>query len=149
VHLAWDVMVGTGTALSLLAVWYAIGWLRRRDLPKSKWFLRAAAVAGVAAVFALEAGWVVTEVGRQPWIVFGEMKVADAATTNQGVWLTFLVVAGIYLVLGVTLVLVLRLMAARFRRGDAAADHGVPYSPRAPLGEADVEGERREPVGAP
>ncbi|MFA5883430.1 MAG: cytochrome ubiquinol oxidase subunit I [Acidimicrobiia bacterium] len=146
VHLAWDVMVGLGTMLFLLSVWYGIGWLRRRDLPRSKWFLRAAAVAGVASILAMEAGWVVTEVGRQPWIVFDFMKVTQAATENQGVWVTFLIVTGLYLVVAVTLVLVLRLMAGRFAAGDdggSGTDHGAPYSPR-PMPEAD-----REPVGAP
>src|SRR5689334_4079240 len=62
VHYAWDIMVGLGTALALLAVWFGFVWWRRRDIPKTKWFLRAASVAGVASVIALEAGWVVTEV---------------------------------------------------------------------------------------
>ena len=56
----------------------------------------------------MEAGWVVTEVGRQPWIVFDYMKVEQAATENEGVWVTFLVIAAIYLVVAVTLVLILR-----------------------------------------
>src|SRR3954465_1338788 len=60
VHYAWDIMVGLGTALALLAVWFGIVWWRKHDLPKTKWFLRAAAVSGVASVLALEAGWVVT-----------------------------------------------------------------------------------------
>ena len=67
-------------------------WLFRRDIPKSKWFLRIAALCGVLAVVAMEAGWVVTEVGRQPWIVRNYMKVEDAATGNTGVWITFLAV---------------------------------------------------------
>ena len=115
VHLAWDVMVGIATLLLLLALWYGVYWLFRRDIPKTKWFLRAAAVAGVAAVIAMEAGWVVTEVGRQPWIVRNYLKVADAATTNGGVWATFIVVAGIYAVVGVTTILVLRGMSRRWR----------------------------------
>ena len=65
-------------------------------------------MAGVAAVLAMEAGWVVTEVGRQPWIVKGHMKVEDAATGNEGVWITFIVVVVIYLALATTVVLVLR-----------------------------------------
>src|SRR4051794_10548171 len=67
VHLAWDVMVGLGSALLLLSLWYAASWACRRRMPTSKWFLRAAACSGVLAVITLEAGWVVTEVGRQPW----------------------------------------------------------------------------------
>ena len=137
VHLAWDVMIGLGTMLFLLSLWFGIVWLFRRDLPRTKWFLRAAAVSGVASVLAMEAGWVVTEVGRQPWIVFEYMKVEDAATENQGVWVTFLVIAAVYAVVAVTLVLVLRLMARRFAAADDDADHeGGPYGPRQPLDDA-------------
>jgi cytochrome d ubiquinol oxidase subunit I len=136
VHLAWDVMVGLGTLLFLLSAWYAAAWIFRRDMPRSKLFLWAASGAGVAAVLAMEAGWVVTEVGRQPWIVRGHMKVEDAATGNSGVWITFLVVVVIYLALAVTVALVLRSMARRFRRQaeDAESaemvDTDVPYGPR-------------------
>ncbi len=92
VHLAWDVMIGLGTLLLLLSAWYGLCWLVRRDMPRSRWFLRFASVAGVAAVVAMEAGWVVSEVGRQPWIVYNLMKVEDAATANTGVWVTFIAV---------------------------------------------------------
>jgi cytochrome d ubiquinol oxidase subunit I len=129
VHLAWDVMIGIGTLLSLLSVWYALTWLFRRDMPKSKPFLLVAAAGGVLAVLALEAGWVVTEVGRQPWIVFDYMRVTDAATTNQGVWITFVAVLALYVGLAVTLVLILRIMSRRFRAQDAL-DVGSPYGPR-------------------
>ena len=129
VHLAWDVMIGIGTLLSLLSVWYALTWLFRRDMPKSKPFLLVAAAGGVLAVLALEAGWVVTEVGRQPWIVFDYMRVSDAATTNQGVWITFVVILALYVGLAVTLVLILRIMSRRFRAQDAL-DVGSPYGPR-------------------
>jgi cytochrome d ubiquinol oxidase subunit I len=134
VHLAWDVMVGIGTLLSLLSAWYGLSWLFRRDLPKSKWFLRVASGAGIAAIIAMEAGWVVTEVGRQPWIVYGHMKVDEAATTNEGVWATFLAVLVIYVAVGVTTVLVLRGMSRRWRAASAGAgaDHEVPYGPKPP-----------------
>jgi len=132
VHLAWDVMVGLGTMLFLLSVWYGLSWLFRRDYPKSKWFLRIAATAGVLSIIAMEAGWVVTEVGRQPWIVFDHMKVEDAATTNSGVWITFIVIAVLYLAVGTTTVLVLRRMSRRFREADAVDDSDVPYGPRGP-----------------
>ena len=117
VHLAWDVMVGLGTLLSLLAVWYGGTWLFKRRSPKSTVFLWIAAAAGVLSVITLEAGWVVTEVGRQPWIVRNYMKVEQAATANTGVWITFLVVLGIYAGVGVTLVLVLRLHEPALARG--------------------------------
>ena len=132
VHLAWDVMVGIASLLFLLSAWYALTWLRRRELPKSRWFLRIAACAGVLSVLALEAGWVVTEVGRQPWIVRNYMRVAEGATTNGGVWITFFVIVGIYAGLGVTTVLVLRGMSRRWRATGAEAEGDVPYGPSEP-----------------
>ena len=119
VHLAWDVMVGMATLLFLLAAWYALSWLFRRDNPKLKLFWWLAAAAGVGSILALEAGWVVTEVGRQPWIVFDYYKVKQAATPNQGVWATFLIIAVLYVGVGVTLVLILRHMSRRWREQPA------------------------------
>ena len=107
-HLAWDVMVGLGTLLFLLTLWCWASWIFRRRMPRSRWFLRAAAATGVLAVVRLEAGWTVSEVGRQPWIVYEKMKVADAATANTGVWITFVAVLVLYAGLGVTTILVLR-----------------------------------------
>jgi cytochrome d ubiquinol oxidase subunit I len=130
VHLAWDVMVGLGTLLALLSVWYGISWLVKRDYPQTKWFLRIAACCGVLAVITMEAGWVVTEVGRQPWIVHDYMKVEEAATANTGVWITFLSVFAIYAVLGVTTILVLRGMSRRWRERGETDDRGGPYEPR-------------------
>jgi cytochrome bd ubiquinol oxidase subunit I len=71
----------------------------------------------------------VSEVGRQPWIVYEKMKVVDAATANTGIWVTFVGVTVLYLGLGITLVLVLRMMSRRFRRGDGSGETGVPYGP--------------------
>jgi cytochrome d ubiquinol oxidase subunit I len=73
----------------------------------------------------------VTEVGRQPWIVYGLMKVEDAATANTGVWISFCAVVALYLVVGVTTILVLRAMSRRFRRADDFTDHEGPYAPSA------------------
>jgi cytochrome d ubiquinol oxidase subunit I len=145
VHLAWDVMVGVATLLFLLSAWYWLTWLFKRRLPKTKWFLRAASVAGLAAIVALEAGWVVTEVGRQPWIVVNYLKVTQGATTNQGVWATLLVIIGIYAVVGTTTILVLRGMSRRWREEGSRSgeDSDVPYGPRAPTQREPVE------VGAP
>jgi cytochrome d ubiquinol oxidase subunit I len=144
VHLAWDVMVGLATLLFLLSAWYWLAWIFRRDMPRSKLFLWIASGAGVAAVLAMEAGWVVTEVGRQPWIVHNYMKVEDAATTNGGVWITFIVVAAIYLTLATTVVLVLRRMSRRFRRQAELVDTDAPYGPRELPSERTQE---EEPVG--
>ena len=124
VHLAWDTMVGLGTALLRLAIWAAwIRW-RRRDIVRSRWFLRAASIAGLAAVLALESGWVVTEVGRQPWIVYLVLRTADAVTNAPGVRVTFIGVIGLYAALGVATVVVLRAMSRRWQAADAVAADG-------------------------
>jgi cytochrome d ubiquinol oxidase subunit I len=129
VHLCWDIMVGIGTLLLLLSAWYGASWIFRRREPRSRWFLRAAAASGVLAVVCMEAGWVVAEVGRQPWIVYERMRVEDAATANTGVWITFCVVVVLYLALAVTTIRVLMGMSRRFRRDSAPLDHGGPYGP--------------------
>jgi cytochrome d ubiquinol oxidase subunit I len=148
VHLAWDVMVGVGTLLFLLALWYGGTWIFRRRMPRSRWFLRAAASAGVLSVITLEAGWVLTEVGRQPWIVYNYMKVEDAATANSGVWITFVAVVVLYVALGIITLLVLRGMSRRFRRAGGFTDQDTPYGPGAPAGEpASPEPREEEVVG--
>ncbi|MGW7686331.1 cytochrome ubiquinol oxidase subunit I, partial [Kribbella sp. NPDC054772] len=129
VHLAWDIMVGLGTLLFLLSVWYGVTWLFRRHMPKSRAFLWIAAGSGVLAVITMEAGWVVTEVGRQPWIVYNQMKVEQAATANTGVWITFICVFILYAALGVTTILVLRGMSQRFRRSGGFIEGDSPYGP--------------------
>jgi cytochrome bd ubiquinol oxidase subunit I len=130
VHLCWDIMVGLGTLMFLFTLWYWASWIFRRDMPRSRWFLRGAAVTGVLSVVTMEAGWIVSEVGRQPWIVYNKMRVADAATTNDGVWITFIVVALLYAALGTTLILVLRAMSRRARAQPALEESDVPYGPR-------------------
>ena len=135
VHLAWDIMVGLGTLMFLLAVWYWGTWIFRKDMPQSKLFLWIASAAGVIAVITMEAGWVVSEVGRQPWIVYNLMKVEDAATGNTGVWMTFIAVVVLYAALAFTTVYVLRGMSRRFRRNEEA-------------GETDDYGEERRAVRA-
>jgi cytochrome bd ubiquinol oxidase subunit I len=128
-HLAFDTMVGIGTALFLLAVWFAISWWRRRDIPASRWFLRAGAVAGVAAVIALECGWIVTEVGRQPWIVYGFMRTEDAVTQADGIWFVFGATLLIYAALGAAAIVVLRGLSRRWREDRLGAVGDVPYGP--------------------
>jgi cytochrome d ubiquinol oxidase subunit I len=130
VHLAFDAMVGLGSVACLLVLWYALAWLRHRDLPRSRVFFWGAALAGVGSYVAMECGWITTEVGRQPWIVYNLMKVEAAATGNTGVWLTFLGVLALYAGVGVTLILVLRLMSRRYRGEEGGGDDDVPYGPR-------------------
>ncbi len=138
VHLSWNAMVGIGTALVLLGVWGLVLRWRRRDYATTRWFLRAAAVAGFGSVIALESGWIVTEVGRQPWVVFNILRTADAVTHAPGVQTTFVGVIVLYTALGVALLLALRALRRRWAAQDAAAggrafgevtDDSIPYGP--------------------
>jgi cytochrome d ubiquinol oxidase subunit I len=127
-HWAFDTMVGVASLLILLAAWYAIVWYRKRDLPQTKWFLRAVAISGIATVVALESGWIVTEVGRQPWIVNGYMRTSQAVTPAQGIWWIFGLTMALYAALGVILIVVLRALSRRWQT--VGPDEGeLPYSP--------------------
>src|SRR5439155_14763256 len=79
-HLAFQLMVGCGTAMLGVALLGAALWRRRRGLPTAPWFLRLVVLASPLGLIAIEAGWTVTEVGRQPWIVYGVMRTRDAVT---------------------------------------------------------------------
>ena len=130
-HWSFDAMVGICTLLIGLGIWLAIGWWRKIDFARSRWFLRATALSGVAAVVALECGWIVTEVGRQPWIVYNVMRTSDAVTQANGIWVTFTAVLVLYALLGATLVIVLLTMSRRWREPDGQ-EPAVPYGPDPP-----------------
>jgi cytochrome bd ubiquinol oxidase subunit I len=127
-HWSFDAMVGICSALIVLALWLAFGWWRKRDFPQSRWFLRATALSGVASIVALECGWIVTEVGRQPWIVYQVMRTSDAVTHAQNLWITFSLIIALYAVLGVVLVVTLLAMSRRWRSDDQELDD-IPYGP--------------------
>ncbi|MFD7460462.1 MULTISPECIES: cytochrome ubiquinol oxidase subunit I [unclassified Streptomyces] len=128
VHWAFDLMVGIGSLLVLLALWYALIWWRRRRLPESKWFYRGAACAGVASVVAVECGWITTEVGRQPWIVYENMRVAEAVTSTRSyaLWIMFALVIVVYVFIFGSFLVVLLKMRTRWRLADARAAAGLP-----------------------
>ena len=128
-HLSFDAMVGIGTALLALCAWFAFVWWRRRDIPRTPWFLRAVAVSGAGAVVALWCGWIVTEVGRQPWIVQGYMRTSEAVTEAEGIWFAFALVLLLYAGLGTGAVLVLRSMSRRWRE-QGAENVQSPYAPQ-------------------
>jgi cytochrome d ubiquinol oxidase subunit I len=111
VRIAFQAMVGIGTLLAILGVVYLVVWVRRKRLPESVWFYRALVLAGPAALVALISGWVVTEVGRQPWVVYRVMRTADAVTGASGVPVGYGVLAASYLVVACGLVWVLRRLA--------------------------------------
>jgi len=135
---AFQLMVGLGTLMALLAVWAGVRWWRARrggaDVFASRWFLRALVAAGPAAVVAMEAGWVVTEVGRQPWIVHRLMRTEEAVTDAGFIWVTLSVLIVVYAGMTGGAWALLRSMSRRWRAGDK--DLPSPYGPAA-LGEDD------------
>jgi cytochrome bd ubiquinol oxidase subunit I len=128
-HLSFDTMVGIGSALMALALWFGFSWWRKRDIPRTPWFLRTVSVSGAGAIVALWCGWIVTEVGRQPWIVNGYMRTSEAVTEADGIWFTFALVMTLYVALGTGLILVLRSMSRRWRES-SAEDVASPYAPQ-------------------
>jgi cytochrome d ubiquinol oxidase subunit I len=108
VHLAFDVMVGLGFVMLGVAIWAAWLWWRRRRLPDTPAFLGVAVVSAPLGFIAIEAGWVVTEMGRQPWIIYGIMRTSEAVTPMPWLVVPFTVFTLVYLVLSVVLVVLLR-----------------------------------------
>ena len=111
VHLAYNTMVGAGSALLGLALVVGFAWWKRRSWLEHRLFLAAVSVSGLAALAALEGGWITTEVGRQPWIVYGHLRTADAVSPAPGLFAGFYAVVVIYAVLTVVTVYVLRRLA--------------------------------------
>lgn len=101
VHAAFQLMVGLGSLMAAIAVWGAFLWWRRRTLPDGKWFLRSLVIAAPAGILAIEAGWTVTEVGRQPWIIYGVMRTSEAVTPMPGLVVPFVTFTLLYIFLAV------------------------------------------------
>jgi len=121
VHIAFQIMVGVGGFLLVLTFWTCIiSWRRRKkepSAPLSKLFLWTVLVSGPLTVLAMEAGWVVTEVGRQPWIVYGYMLTTQAVSGASGLWIVFAFTLTIYGVLLAGLIVALRYLAGIPRTG--------------------------------
>jgi cytochrome bd ubiquinol oxidase subunit I len=113
VRIAFQTMVGIGTVLALLGVVVVATWVRRKRLPESTWFYRALVVAGPLSLVAMVAGWVVTEVGRQPWVVYRVMPTAAAVTGADGIPVGYATLGASYVVVAIGLAWVLRRLAQR------------------------------------
>jgi cytochrome d ubiquinol oxidase subunit I len=111
VRLAFQTMVGIGTLLAVLGIIYLVVRVRRKRLPESLWFFRAVVVAGPASLVALVAGWVTTEVGRQPWVVYGVMHTSQAVTGAGGVPVGYATLVVVYLGVLVAVAWILRRLA--------------------------------------
>jgi cytochrome d ubiquinol oxidase subunit I len=111
VRVSFQLMVAIGVALALLGIGYLVRRIRRRPLPESLWFHRAVVAAGPLAVVALVAGWVVTEVGRQPWVVYRFMRTSEAVTGAGGIPVGYATLVVVYLGVGAAVVWILRRLA--------------------------------------
>jgi cytochrome d ubiquinol oxidase subunit I len=106
-HLAFQIMIACGTLMFLVTLWAA--WLlwKKRRIEKDRRFLLVAMLSGPLGMVAVEAGWTVTEVGRQPWIIRGYMLVSEAVTPMPGLWVSLLTSIVVYLFLGAVVALLL------------------------------------------
>ncbi len=111
VRYAFQTMVGIGTFLAALGSFYLFVFLRKRRLPESRLFYLAVVAAGPLSLVALIAGWVTTEVGRQPWVVYEVMRTEEAVTGAGGIPVGYAVLTLVYLALAVALWVVLRRLA--------------------------------------
>ena len=99
VHIAFQIMVGAGVIMAALALWAGWRWWRRQAVAEDVWLLRCLVLAAPLGMLAIEMGWTVTEVGRQPWIIFGVMRTADAVTPMPGIAVPFVLFTILYVLL--------------------------------------------------
>jgi cytochrome d ubiquinol oxidase subunit I len=121
VRFAFQSMVGIGTLLALLGALYLYVRLRRGRLPRSRWFYRGLVAAGPLSVVALIAGWITTEVGRQPWVVYGVMRTSGAVTGATGIPVGYGTLVAVYAALAILVGWLLR----RLRRVPLEGDSRV------------------------
>ena len=105
---AFQVMIGCGVAMMGLSLLGGLLFVIRRRLPDYTWYLRFLVLATPLGMIAIEAGWTVTEVGRQPWVVHGYLKTADAVTPMPGLQAPFLLFTGLYIVLAIAVIFLMR-----------------------------------------
>lgn len=110
VHLGFQVMVGLGTLMALVSLWVAITVIRKRSIVGNRRLLAALAIVAPFGFIATEAGWTVTEVGRQPWTVQGLIRTADAVTPMPGLIVPMLLFALLYAMLGVIVIVLIARM---------------------------------------
>ncbi len=113
VRVSFQIMVGIGTLLAVLGVLHLAVWFRRRRFLEARWFYWGVVAAGPLSLVALIAGWVTTEVGRQPWVVYGVMRTSAAVTGAGGIPVGYATLVVVYVGLGFAVAWILRRLAAR------------------------------------
>ena len=113
VRTSFQTMIAIGTFLAALGTFFIVVWLRKRRLPQTKWFFRALLAAGPLSLVALIAGWITTEVGRQPWIVYQFMRTEDAVTSADNLELAYAALIAVYALLFGSVIWLLRRLQAR------------------------------------
>src|SRR5207249_10058085 len=108
VHWSFDIMVGSGMLMLALTLCADVLWLRCRLLPDNRGLLRGLVAAGPLGFLAIETGWVVTELGRQPWIIYGVMRTREALTPMPGLVVPFVIFTAVYIFLAMVVVFLLR-----------------------------------------
>jgi cytochrome d ubiquinol oxidase subunit I len=111
VRICFQAMVGIGTLLAILGAIVLYFRVRRRRLPEWRWFYYGLAAAGPLSVVALICGWIVTEVGRQPWVVYRVMRTSEAVTNAGGIPVGYATLWIVYLAVGAGVVWILRRLA--------------------------------------
>jgi cytochrome bd ubiquinol oxidase subunit I len=117
-HLAFDIMVGLGTFMALVALTVLVFRFRKRDVVESPWLMKALVLCAPMGFICIEAGWTVTEIGRQPWVIYGILRTADAVTPMPGLIVPFLTFTALYIFLGVIVAWLLYNQVLRSPRGD-------------------------------
>ncbi|MHB8510026.1 MAG: cytochrome ubiquinol oxidase subunit I [Candidatus Dormibacteria bacterium] len=121
VHVGFQVMVAIGFALLGVSGWFGIRAWRLRRIPVDRLLLVALVTSGFLGFIAIEAGWMVTEIGRQPWIIYGIVRTVDSITPAPGLVTSFVLSTAVYCGLAITLVALLLRLAAGTRREDSGA----------------------------
>lgn len=107
-HIAFQIMILCGMVLATLGLLFLLFHWRWKHLLERRWFLWVIGLATPLGFIAVEAGWTVTEVGRQPWIIYGIMRTEEAVSSMPGLDVTFYIFTGLYLMLSFILVWLMR-----------------------------------------
>jgi cytochrome d ubiquinol oxidase subunit I len=125
-HFAFQIMVGLGMAMMGLALLYFVALLKKKSWSESRWLLKLFVIATPLGYLALEAGWTVTEVGRQPWIIYGVMRTADAVTPMPGIAYSFYLFTAVYISLALIVsFLLFRQIKMVDKLYDSSDDHQI------------------------